>query len=78
MSVMSLIDLQCQQAMSAVELTLDHMGFCEDDLIPALVLVEVTQQAAFAFTPIDGWEMTLPYMLNWAYERFEVKTPTLN
>ena len=78
MSTMSLIDLQCQEAMSAVELTLNHMGFCEDDLIPALVLVEVTQQAAFAYTPIDGWECTVPYMLHWAYERFDLLVPRLN
>ena len=78
MSTMSLIDLQCQEAMSAVELTLDHMGFCEDDLIPALVLVETTKQAAFAYTPIDAWECTVPYMLHWAYERFDLLVPRLN
>lgn len=78
MSVMSVLDLQCTEAMDAIELTIDHMGYQECDLIPALVIVEIVQQAAFQFTPVDAWECTLPYLLTWAYERHDVLYPRLN
>ena len=78
MSTMSVIDLQCQEAMSAVELTIDHMGYESCDLIPALVMTEVVQQAAFAYTPIEAWELTLPYLLSWAFEEYDVLFPRLN
>ena len=78
MSTMSVLDLQCQEAMDAVELTLAHMGYEDDDLIPAIIVVETVKQAAFAYTPIEGWECTMPYMLQWAYERFDLLVPRLN
>ena len=78
MSTMSVLDLQCQEAMDAIELTIDHMGYEPCDLIPAIVMAEVVQQAAFAYTPIDAWECTVPYMLHWAYERFDLLVPRLN
>ena len=78
MSTMSVLDLQCQEAMDAIELTIDHMGYEPCDLIPAIVMAEVVQQAAFAFTPIDAWECTLPYLLGWAFEQHDVLMPILN
>ena len=78
MSTMSVLDLQCQGAMEIIEITLSDMGFEEDDAIPALVAVEIATQAAYRLTPIALWECTLPYLLNWTYERFEIATPTLH
>jgi len=78
MSTMSVLDLQCQEAMDVIELTIDHMGYEPCDLIPAIVMTEIVQQAAFAYTPIGAWECTLPYLLSWAFEQHDVLFPRLN
>ena len=78
MSVMSLLDLQCSEAMSAIETALASLGYLECDSIPALVVIEAATSAAQMLTPINAWEVTIPYLLRWAYEQFAVAMPLLN
>lgn len=78
MSVMSELDLQCEEAKGAIAIAIANMGFDEDEAIPAYVMVETALQAAHMLTPIISWEGTVPYLLSWAYENFEVEAPTLH
>ena len=78
MSNLSLLDLQCSESMGVIETVLANLGYLECDNIPALVIVEVVTEAAHMYTPINAWEVTIPYLLGWAYEQFAVLVPLLN
>lgn len=65
MSTMSLIDLQCQEAQE----TFTAMMEAQPD-ISTEAAIEVLQSLAFYLTPVDAWEITLPYLLDWAWKEF--------
>ena len=67
MSVMSMLDLQCQEVQERLELLADG------DPLPEPAAVELTIQWTYQLTPVNSWEVTLPYMVQWLYDNIELR-----
>lgn len=70
MSTMSVLDLQCQEAQELFTLFLDS-----NDDVPVGTALDVLKQITYTLTPIEAWELTLPYMTMWAWEEFGFRVP---
>lgn len=70
MSVMSMLDLQCQEAQELFTFFLD-----QNEDVPPAAAIEALQQLTYLNTPVITWEITLPYMMEWAWREFALSIP---
>ena len=64
MSYMSQLDWQCLEAQAIfTDFMADRREFDE-------LAIMALEQFTFKATPIEAWELTIPYMLTWAFEEW--------